>query len=147
MNGSIMTGIEVQEGVRTMPKWRAASHISDTTPCLFRLPPWKNVDRSTTVIDSTWEWHHPINYSWDKLFQSAWAILSYMAECRILGHMACCIACFSPLIGIFPLNFCARASYSAVFSTAFANFSQDTSCAFRCHQSRTSILQRRTSPG
>ena len=34
------------------PLERAASHIKGTRPpCLFRLPPWENVNRSTTVSD------------------------------------------------------------------------------------------------
>jgi len=34
---------------------RATSHIKVTCPtCLFRLPPWENVDRSTTLIYPTW---------------------------------------------------------------------------------------------
>jgi len=36
--------------------WKGAtSHIKVTRPpCLFQLPPWENVNRSTTLIYSTW---------------------------------------------------------------------------------------------
>jgi len=46
------------------PLERDTNHIKVTRPpCLFRLPP---VNRSTTLIH--WcEWHHLINYSWEKL--------------------------------------------------------------------------------
>ena len=49
-----------------MPLERAAGHIKGThPPCLFQLP-WENVSRSTTLLHVC-EWHHLINYSWEKL--------------------------------------------------------------------------------
>ena len=39
----------------TRPLERAASHIKVTCPpCLFQLPPWENVNRSTTLIHRMW---------------------------------------------------------------------------------------------
>jgi len=39
----------------TRPLERAASHIKVThPPCLFRLPSWENVNRSTTLIHCMW---------------------------------------------------------------------------------------------
>jgi len=39
----------------TRPHERAASHIKVTRPpCLFRLLPWENVNRSTTLIYPMW---------------------------------------------------------------------------------------------
>jgi len=49
------------------PLERAASHIKVThPPCLFRLAPWENVNRSTTLINHMWVTSN-INYSWEKL--------------------------------------------------------------------------------
>jgi len=37
------------------PLERAANHIKVThPPCLFQLPPWENVNRSTTPIHCMW---------------------------------------------------------------------------------------------
>jgi len=37
------------------PLERAANHIKGTCPsCLFRLPPWENVNRSTTLMHQMW---------------------------------------------------------------------------------------------
>ena len=50
----------------TRPLERVTSHIKGTRPpCLFQLPPWENLNRSTTLIHSMWR--HLINYSWEKL--------------------------------------------------------------------------------
>ena len=52
---------------------RVASHIKMTClHCLFQLPPWENVNRSTTLIYHTW---HLMNYSWEKLHNFVDAIL------------------------------------------------------------------------
>ena len=49
------------------PLERATSHIKVTRPpCLFQLPPWENVNRSTTLIHCMWVSSF-INYSWKKL--------------------------------------------------------------------------------
>ena len=48
------------------PLERAASHIKVTCPpCLFWLPPWENVNQSTTLIHCMWVMYL-INYSWEK---------------------------------------------------------------------------------
>ena len=50
---------------------RAASHIKVTyPPCLFQLPPWGNVNRSTTLINNTLVMSSH-NYSWEKLHNFA----------------------------------------------------------------------------
>ena len=71
------------------------------------------------------------------------------------GHVECITRCFSPFADIFRLNFClifrlnfcAKTPYPPIFSRALASAFQETSFAFRCHQSRSSNLQRQTSPG
>jgi len=70
----------------TRPLERAANRIKGTRPCSFRLPPWENVHRSTTLIHHMWV-RHLINCSWE-ITQFRWCHVSYLNLLCRFSHKA-----------------------------------------------------------
>ena len=106
---------------------------------------------------SVWQWSWQCGQKLHKFSCEQWGFFNYIIlhGLNVKSSWRCIKRCFSPFADIFRpnfclifrLNFCAKSPYPPIFSRALASAFQETSFAFRCHQSRSSNLQRQTSPG
>ena len=69
--------------------------------CLFRLLPWENVKRSTTLIHCMW--HHLINYSWEKLRNFVTAVFPVFTPVMTGLYHLCILAGIEPNKAIVPI--------------------------------------------